>query len=58
MGAVTVNYTITNSAGQTASAQITGQLGQVHYNSFGNIIIFVEYADGVLTDENGNVVTF
>lgn len=54
---VDITYTITNTAGQTATAHITGLLGQAHYNSFGNIIVFFEYSDGVLTDVNGNIVT-
>lgn len=57
MAPVTISYTITNSAGQTSTAQITGLLGQSRFNSFGNIIVLVEYSDGVLTDGDGNIVT-
>jgi VCBS repeat-containing protein len=53
---VTIQYTITNAAGQSDSATITGMLGRAIYNSFGNILVLVEYADGVVTDSDGNFV--
>ena len=55
-GPVTIQYTITNDAGQTDSAVITGMLGRAIFNSFGNILVLVEYADGVVTDPDGNPV--
>ena len=51
-----VNYTITNSVGQTASAKITVLLGSVVYNSFGNIIVAYQFPDGSVTDANGNLI--
>lgn len=57
MGEFIINYTISNQAGDTSHAAIKCLLGQAHYNSFGNILLFVEYSDGVLTDINGNVFT-
>lgn len=55
-GPVTIQYTITNTAGQTDTATITGMLGRSIYNSFGNILVLVEYADGVVTDPDGNPI--
>ena len=55
-GPVTINYTITNNVGQSDSAAITGMLGRAIFNSFGNIMVLVEYADGVVTDPDGNPV--
>lgn len=55
-GPVTIQYTITNTSGQTDTATITGMLGRSIYNSFGNILVLVEYADGVITDPDGNPI--
>lgn len=57
MAEFTITYTIANAAGDTSTATIRCLLGQAHYNSFGNVLLFIEYGDGVITDLAGNIYT-